>query len=72
MHINGKNKQTPDCLVMYFPSSHLNLNKCFRVAYKSVSLMCSNNWESVEQDPKFLQNLALTADDINGIGLYIF
>lgn len=57
---------------MYFPSSHLNLNKCFGVAYKSVSSMCSNNWESVEQDPKFLQNLALTANDINGIRFYIF
>lgn len=45
-----KKKKKKACLVMYFPSSHLNLNKCFRVAYKSVSSMCSNNWESVEQD----------------------
>lgn len=45
-----KEKKKKACLVMYFPSSHLNLNKCFRVAYKSVSSMCSNNWESVEQD----------------------
>lgn len=57
-----RKNQTPACSVMYFPSPHLNLNKCFRVAYKSVSFTCSINCERVQQDQRFPQNFAVTAD----------
>lgn len=57
-----RKNQTLAYSVIYFPSSHLNFNKCFRVAYKTVFFMCSNNIDSVQYDQRYTQNFSVTAD----------
>lgn len=68
VHIKGRNKcpNVQECI-----SFHLNLNKCFGVTYESVSVMCWSNCKSVEQNQRFLQNSAVTANEINAFRLHI-